>query len=234
MHPFCGLALLIPTGLLALRLSSLWALAGVLITLLLWLAVTCAERSSRLRQWALVLVPLALGPLLVHGHWLRTDLPLETRLEALQPALCLWLRLGIVLAATLYWLASIRLEQLVLALFASRLPPGAAYLLVSPLLLKEQLTRRLSTIGEAQRARGMDTHTSWLRRWYHIMTLSGPLIVWTLTDVEERAAALESRAFRSHASRTTLNAPLFTRRDRGLVTLALLCTLLVAVSFLWP
>nr|MBP8221244.1 hypothetical protein [Aeromonadaceae bacterium] len=130
MHPFCGLALLIPTGLLALRLSSLWALAGVLITLLLWLAVTCAERSSRLRQWALMLVPLALGLLLVHGHWLRTDLPLETRLEALQPALCLWLRLGIVLAATLYWLASIRLEQLVLALFASRLPPGAAYLLV--------------------------------------------------------------------------------------------------------
>lgn len=234
MHPFTGLALLIPLVMLALRLSSPWALAGVLLTLLLWLSVKCVGGASRLRQWALILVPLALGLLLVHGHWLRNDLPPEARMAALQPALCLWLRLGILLAATLYWLSSITLEQLLRALFASPLPSGLAYLLASPLLLKEQLAQRLSAISEAQRARGVDLQASWWQRWYHIMILAGPLIVWTLADVAERAAALESRAFRLQPRRTTLDAPQFSGHEHRVLLLALLATLLIAGSFLWP
>jgi hypothetical protein len=38
------------------------------------------------------------------------------------------------------------------ALFASRLPPGVAYLFAGPLLVVEQLKRQLAIIHEAQRA----------------------------------------------------------------------------------
>ncbi len=41
------------------------------------------------------------------------------------------------------------------ALFASRLPPGVAYLFAGPLLVVEQLKRQLAIIHEAQRARGV-------------------------------------------------------------------------------
>ena len=232
MHPFTGLALLLPVLLLALRLPSPLLLAIEQLGLLLVLVRCSPDGLSRLRRWGALLLPLALGLLLVHGHWFTPLLSEAERLAALQQALCLWLRVGIMLAATLSWLSSTTLEQLLRALFASRLPPGLAYLLASPLLLKTQLSHRLAAISEAQRSRGVDLQASWLHRWYCLLSLAGPLILWTLADVSERAAALESRAFRHVTPRTTLNAPSFSQQDRLLIATAGLLSLLITGSFL--
>lgn len=43
-------------------------------------------------------------------------------------------------------------QRFIRALFASRLPPGVAYLFAGPLLVVEQLKRQLAIIHEAQRA----------------------------------------------------------------------------------
>ena len=120
------------------------------------------------------------------------------------------------------------------ALFASPLPPGAAYLLASPLLLTEQLKSRLAAILQAQAARGMDVHEPWFRRWRSLLTLIVPLVMWTLSDVGERAAALDARAFRSREPRTTLDAPVAASWERIVMALALLGTLLIAGSLVWP
>jgi Zn-dependent protease len=66
------------------------------------------------------------------------------------------------------------------------------------------------------------------------LVLTVPLVVWTLSDVGERAAALDSRAFRSRARRTTLDAPVAATWERALMVLAALGSLLIAGSFLWP
>jgi energy-coupling factor transport system permease protein len=50
-------------------------------------------------------------------------------------------------------------------------------------------------IAESQRSRGLDTEGSLLARLRGIIPLVGPAILSSLTDVEEKSLALESRAF---------------------------------------
>lgn len=243
MHPFTGLALMLPVSLLALRLAnpnSLLALLALPLVLLLWQP----QGVKRLRQWSAVLLPLALGLLLVHGRWMDglpgiwggdvLGITTDSRVESLSAAARLWLRVAIVLACALLWLSTTTPDRLMRALFASRLPAGAVYLLASPLLLVEQLKARLAAVAQAQAARGVDVHAAWFKRWRSVLALTVPLVVWTLSDVGERAAALDSRAFRSRAQRTTLDAPLVAAWERALMVCALMSTLLIAGSFLWP
>ena len=234
MHPFTGFTLLLPAALLALRLDTPGGLLGLLLLPIVWL-LSRPQGLQRVRQWALVLTPLALGLLLVHGRWLESALGMvvENRSAALWLAVRLWLRVAIVLACAQLWLSTTTPERLARALFASRLPPGTAYLLASPLLLSEQLKARLSAISQAQAARGVDVHAPWFKRWRGLLTLAVPLVIWTLADVGERAAALDSRAFRSQARRTTLDAPIAAGWERVLMVFGLLSTLLLGGSFLW-
>jgi energy-coupling factor transport system permease protein len=242
MHPFTGLACMLPASLLALRLVNPYSLLA-LLALPLALLLLQPQGAQRLRQWSAVVLPLALGLLLVHGRWLDGFLgswvgvelvvTAAQRLEALSLAARLWLRVAIVLAFALLWLSTTTPDRLMRALFASRLPAGAAYLLASPLLLVEQLKARLAAVAQAQAARGVDVHAAWFKRWRSVLALTVPLVVWTLSDVGERAAALDSRAFRSRARRTTLDAPVAAPWERALMVLAALCTLVITGSFLW-
>lgn len=52
------------------------------------------------------------------------------------------------------------MQRFIRALFASRLPPGVAYLFAGPLLVVEQLKQQLAIIHEAQCARGVPR---WMR-----------------------------------------------------------------------
>lgn len=53
------------------------------------------------------------------------------------------------------WMQYVPVARFMRALFASRLPPGVAYLFAGPLLVVEQLKHQLAIIHEAQRARGV-------------------------------------------------------------------------------
>jgi energy-coupling factor transport system permease protein len=57
------------------------------------------------------------------------------------------------------------------------------------------LIERAGVIGESQRARGLDTEGSLRARLRGLIPIVAPLILGSLTDVEERSLALESRAF---------------------------------------
>jgi energy-coupling factor transport system permease protein len=67
-----------------------------------------------------------------------------------------------------------------------------------------RMAERASEIVESQRARGMDTEGSPLRRVRGVVPLAGPMVLGALTDVEERTMALEARAFSAPGRRTTL------------------------------
>jgi energy-coupling factor transport system permease protein len=67
-----------------------------------------------------------------------------------------------------------------------------------------RMAERAGEIIESQRARGMDTEGSAVRRIRGVLPLAGPMILGALTDVEERTIALEARAFSATARRTTL------------------------------
>ena len=57
------------------------------------------------------------------------------------------------------------------------------------------LVERAGMIAESQRARGLDTEGSVRARVRGVLPIVGPAIITSLTDVEERSLALESRAF---------------------------------------
>jgi energy-coupling factor transport system permease protein len=67
-----------------------------------------------------------------------------------------------------------------------------------------RMLERAIEIVESQRARGMDTEGSPLRRARGVVPLAGPMVLGALGDVEERTMALEARAFTASGRRTVL------------------------------
>ena len=57
------------------------------------------------------------------------------------------------------------------------------------------MVERAGVIASAQRARGLDTEGSVRARLRGVLPLVGPVILSSLTEVEERSLALEVRAF---------------------------------------
>lgn len=103
--------------------------------------------------------------------------------------------------------AMVPVQRFIRALFASRLPPGIAYLFAGPLLVVEQLKRQLTIVYEAQRARGVPLDEGWYQRLRAMPALIVPLTQNALNDLTIRGAALDMRGFRLHRARTTLWAP---------------------------
>jgi energy-coupling factor transport system permease protein len=75
------------------------------------------------------------------------------------------------------------------------IPPRFAFVAVATIEAIPTLIERAAVIGESQRARGLDTEGSFRARIRGVLPLIGPVIIGSLTDVEERSLALESRAF---------------------------------------
>jgi energy-coupling factor transport system permease protein len=87
---------------------------------------------------------------------------------------------------------------------------------------------RARVIGESQRARGLDTEGSVRARIRGVLPLIGPVILSSLTDVEERSLALESRAFSRPGQRHLLWAMGDTTWER-ILRWALLALLVAAI-----
>jgi energy-coupling factor transport system permease protein len=94
--------------------------------------------------------------------------------------------------------------QLVADLESRGLGRRAAFVLGAAVGLVPRLIEHAREIAEAQRARGLDTEGSLRRRVRGVIPLAGPLVVGALSDVEDRAMALEARAFTAPGQRTVL------------------------------
>ncbi len=108
---------------------------------------------------------------------------------------------------------------------------GAAFQMVPRML------ERAGEIMDAQRARGMETEGGIWRRLQGIVPLAGPLVLGALTEVEERAMALEARGFSAPGRLTLLRVPPDSRADRILRWLCLaglVAIVAVTVTGRWP
>ena len=84
------------------------------------------------------------------------------------------------------------------------LPAQFAYVIISTLQILPQMQAKAQTIISAQRSRGLDTESSFLRRMGSLTPLIGPLVFGSLAEVEERAIAIEARGFTSKKIKTSL------------------------------
>jgi energy-coupling factor transport system permease protein len=75
------------------------------------------------------------------------------------------------------------------------LSPRFAFVALATLEAVPAMVERATIIQAAQRARGLDTEGSLRARLRGVLPLVGPVILSSLTEVEERSLALEVRAF---------------------------------------
>jgi energy-coupling factor transport system permease protein len=86
-------------------------------------------------------------------------------------------------------------RSFVLDLERRGLSPRFAFVALATLEAVPAMVERAGVIQAAQRARGLDTEGSIRARLRGLLPLVGPVILSSLTEVEERSLALEVRAF---------------------------------------
>jgi energy-coupling factor transport system permease protein len=84
------------------------------------------------------------------------------------------------------------------------LPASLTFVIISTLQIFPQMQAKASTIIDAQRSRGLETEGGIHKRMRALMPLVGPLVFGSLVDVEERAIAIEARAFKAKRAKTSL------------------------------
>ena len=108
------------------------------------------------------------------------------------------------------------------------MPNGAAYVFLASIQMIPEMNKRSKVIMQAQRARGIETEGNmWVRTKAFFPTLS-PLIISSITDIGDKAATLEARAFSSSIPNTfyrDLHASFFEKYIT--VFVMLLCTLYI-------
>jgi energy-coupling factor transport system permease protein len=161
------------------------------------LAALGAGRLRRVAVAALALAPVALSSLVINSL-------LPAGGGGLAGALAALLRLlGATLPPTVLF-ASTEVDDLLGELEARGLGRRATLVIGTALAAVPRTQARAVEVIEAQRARGLDTEGSWWRRLRGVQPLVAPLVIGSLTEVEERALALEARAFGAPGRRTLL------------------------------
>jgi energy-coupling factor transport system permease protein len=234
----------------ATKLVITFALATLAFTLRGWtgplavlvLAVTCAAVAGVARglvPFALATLPLVASILAVNTLFFpgATDTlfslgPLQATGTGLRAALLASLRVvAFALAVALLSLTT-PTDDLLCDLERRGLGQRALFILGSALGLIPRLAGRAREISEAQRARGLDTEGPPWRRVRGLLPLAGPLIASALYEAEERALALEARAFPATHRRPLLRVLPDSRGERLARHALLLTTALLSCASL--
>lgn len=176
-------------------------------TLLLLIVVVLNGGSSTkaiLQAFVLALIPITISLILVQGFFFpnATDVlltlgPFTLKSEGLYFGAKIITRLALIVIATLILIHTTPAADLSLALTQVGIPREIAYIILSAMQLVPRMRAKAEAITNAQRARGLATEGNFLVRVSALLPLIGPLITSALQETEERALALEVRAFRA-------------------------------------
>lgn len=195
------------------------------IAVLLVVAVTAlvAHVGRRMLPFVLATIPLVASIILVNTFLFPDATDVIVRLGPLAPT---WSGLTAALQATL----RVAAFALSVAVFSLTTPTDdllsdlelrglgrrGVFVIGAAIATVPRMIERSAEIVDAQRARGLDTQGSPLRRARGIVPLAGPMISSALSEVEERTMALEARAFSAPGRRTVLRHLPDSARQRAL------------------
>ena len=130
---------------------------------------------------------------------------LDVTRESLAFAFQVAMRIAVMISSFTLLLMTTHPSELMVDLTRRGLPGQFAYVIISTLQILPQMQSKAQTIISAQRSRGLDTESSFLRRAGSLVPLVGPLVFGSLVEVEERAIAIEARGFTSKRVKTSLH-----------------------------
>jgi len=165
------------------------------------LAYSAGVAGTLIRASLLLSLPIAISVVLVSvftraGTTVLFQLgPFDATLEGVDFAGQTLVRLSAISLSIGLFVLTTEPRAFVLDLERRGVPPRFAFVAVATIEAVPTLVERASTIGESQRARGLDTEGGVRARLRGLLPIVGPVIITSLTDVEERTLALESRAF---------------------------------------
>jgi energy-coupling factor transport system permease protein len=153
--------------------------------------------------------------------------------ENLQAAYLNVSRLFVMVSAFILLILTTHPSELMSDMTRRGLPGQLAYVVVSTLQILPQMRAKANTIMDAQRSRGLETEGSFRKRLGALLPLVGPLVFGSIVDVEERAIAIEARAFTSPHQKTSLHEVPDTHLEQIARWLMLGLILLSIVGALW-
>lgn len=154
--------------------------------------------------------------------------PLAVKQEGLTFAISVITRLVALVAAYFLLVLVVHPRHLVIALEERGMSPKLGYLLLSTLQLVPQIQRTAETILDAQRSRGLHTKGSLWVRFSAYVPLMGPVVQGSLSSLEIRAMALETRGFNLPNRKVYLYVPQDGLLDRMLRWGMVMATLALA------
>lgn len=142
-------------------------------------------------------------------------------------------RVLVMISAFLILLLTTHPSQLMSDFTRRGAPSALSYIVTSSLQILPQMRLKANTIIDAQRSRGLETQGSLWRRVRALLPLVSPLVFGSLVDVEERAIAIEARAFNTPGPKTSLTDIPDSTSERILRWLLVLLVVIGIGSRLW-
>ena len=200
----------------------LWPLVIVALAVLVPAAIA-GVLPTLLRYSILFSLPIAISALLVNlfffpgGQTVLFQIgPITATAEGLSFAIEILARIAAISGAiTLFYLTT-KPAELVIDLERRGVSSRLAFVANASVQTVPAMAERAQQIVAAQRARGLDTEGSFWRRIRGLVPIVGPVVLGSITEVEERSMTLEARAFTRPGKRSLLWWP----PDSGLQRLA--------------
>jgi energy-coupling factor transport system permease protein len=158
---------------------------------------------------------------------------LDVTQESLAFAFRVAMRITVMISAFTWLLMTTHPSELMSDLTRRGLPGQFAYVIISTLQIIPQMQAKAQTIIAAQRSRGLDTESSFLKRAGLLVPLVGPLVFGSLVEVEERAIAIEARGFTSTQVKTSLREISDSNTERVVRWILIFLVIATIVVKLW-
>jgi energy-coupling factor transport system permease protein len=206
-------------------------------------AIAAGSLPRLARVAALISLPISISVALVSiftragEHVLFIVGPFDATAEGVDFAAQIILRLFVTAMALGLFGITTEPRAFVVDLERRGLSPRVAFAAAATLETIPLMIERALAIQAAQRARGLDTEGSIAARVRGVMPLVGPVILSSLTEVEERSLALEVRAFGRPGRRDLLWTLPDDRRQRALrwvLVVGLVVVLVARLAGLFP
>ncbi len=159
--------------------------------------------------WKLVL-PFAISVFLVQGLFWTGGTPIlelgpvSFKQEGIAFAITSTGRILVVVGSLLFLALATRPDALMISLNQRGAPINLSYIVLTAIQIVPRFQHKASTILDAQRSRGLETEGGLKVRVRALFPLVGPLVIGSLVEVEQRAIALESRAFKRKGRKTSI------------------------------
>lgn len=146
-----------------------------------------------------------LRALLIGGaHVLLTLGPLKVSTESVLNGLRFATVVMAVCGAITLFFALVPMKYLMLALELRGVTPRATYVMLASFQAIADLGRTARVVLDAQKARGIETEGNVVKRVRAFFPVLAPVFLSAMTSTEERAIALDARAFNARGPRTHL------------------------------